>query len=134
MCLALWTGACEGGGRGGGTSVRGDSSVSATDDVGRQVELARPAERVVSLLPAATETLAALGARDRVVGRTRYDTDTWVAHLPSVGGGLDPNVSLTNGELTVTPGARVVLFAGLPIQTEIVAGGGTKTVNPDGTA
>jgi iron complex transport system substrate-binding protein len=56
------------------------------------VELPRPARRVVSLLPAATETMAALGAPERVVGRTRYDTEEWLAHLPSVGGGLDPNL------------------------------------------
>ena len=70
----------------------GDSAVVATDDVGRRVELTRPARRVVSLLPAATETVAALGAPARVVGRTRYDTEEWLAHLPSVGGGLDPNL------------------------------------------
>jgi iron complex transport system substrate-binding protein len=74
------------------TSVRGDSTVHATDDVGRTVELPHPARRVVSLLPAATETLAELGAADRVVGRTRYDTEAWIADLPSVGGGLDPNL------------------------------------------
>jgi len=47
---------------------------------------------VVSLLPAATEALAALGAAERVVGRTRYDTEAWLADVPSVGGGLDPNL------------------------------------------
>ena len=51
-----------------------------------------PPRRIVSLLPAATETLFALGAGDRVVGRTRYDEDPAVAHLPSVGGGLDPSL------------------------------------------
>ena len=66
--------------------------VSATDDVGRVVRLEAPASRVIALLPAATETLFALGAGDRVVGRTRYDEDPEVAHLPSVGGGLDPNL------------------------------------------
>lgn len=57
--------------------------------------------------------------------------------LPKVtlpGGELDPDVSLTDGELTVEPGAKVVLFAGLPIQTEIMVAAGTAKVNPDGSA
>lgn len=66
--------------------------VAATDDNGRTVRLAGPARRVVSLVPSATETLLALGARERVVGRTRYDTDPRIADVPSVGGGLDPSV------------------------------------------
>jgi iron complex transport system substrate-binding protein len=68
------------------------AEVAATDDGGREVRLARPARRVVSLLPAGTETLFALGAGGQVVGRTRYDTDAGFAHLPSVGGGLDPSL------------------------------------------
>lgn len=67
-------------------------AVSVTDDAGREVRLAAPARRVVSLLPAGTETLLALGARDHLVGRTRYDVDPRVADLPSVGGGLDPSL------------------------------------------
>jgi hypothetical protein len=51
-----------------------------------------------------------------------------------VGTPLDPTVALQNGELTVTPGSTVVLFPGLPIQTEIVVGSGTSKVNPDKTA
>ena len=67
-------------------------AVFAIDDVGRRVELPAPATRVVSLLPAFTETMFALGAGDLVVGRTRYDTDPALAHLTDVGGGLDPNL------------------------------------------
>ena len=68
------------------------AAVSATDDVGRVVTLPRPASRVISLLPAGTETLFALGAGEAVVGRTRYDLEPHLAHLPSVGGGLDPSL------------------------------------------
>ena len=54
--------------------------------------------------------------------------------LPGVGE-VDANVSLTeDGSFTVTPGAKVVLFAGLPLQTEIIAGAGSSKVNPDGSA
>lgn len=66
--------------------------MSATDDAGRTVRLRHPARRVVSLLPAATETLWALGAGNRLVGRTDFDTEPHLAHLPSVGGGLDPSL------------------------------------------
>lgn len=71
-----------------------DSAVAVTDASGRTVRLPRPARRVVSLLPAGTETLFALGAGDRVVGRTRYDDLPQVQHLPSVGGGLDPSLEV----------------------------------------
>lgn len=69
-----------------------DSAVSAVDDAGRTVQLPRPARRIISLLPATTETLFALGAGDRVVARTVYDQGPEVEHLPSVGGGLDPSL------------------------------------------
>ena len=56
-----------------------------------------PARRVVSLVPSATETIVALGAADRLVGRTRYDHDPSVAAVPVVGGGLDPNLETMVG-------------------------------------
>ena len=43
--------------------------VTLTDDEGTAVELPERPERIVSLTPAATETLFALGAGDRVVGK-----------------------------------------------------------------
>src|SRR5690606_5514999 len=52
--------------------------------------LPRAASRIVSLVPSATLTLHALGAADRLFGRTDYDTESGAADLPSVGGGLDP--------------------------------------------
>lgn len=51
------------------------------------------AHRVVSLLPSFTEILFAIGAGDRVVGRSRFDVDPPEAlAVPSVGDGLNPNV------------------------------------------
>jgi cobalamin transport system substrate-binding protein len=69
-----------------------DSSISIADDAGRTVTLARPARRIVALIPAVTETVIALGAGDRLVGRTDYDRGEMVERLPSVGGGLDPSI------------------------------------------
>ena len=68
------------------------AGLTVTDDGGRPVHLAGPARRIICLIPSATETLVALGATDRLVGRTRYDVASEVAALPSVGGGLDPSV------------------------------------------
>jgi len=48
------------------------AALSATDDRGQTVALAQPAQRVVSLLPSATEILFAVGAGDQVVGVTQY--------------------------------------------------------------
>jgi len=68
---------------------------SITDDAGRAVALEAPASRIVSLSPATTELLFALGAGEQVVGRTRWCADpAEVSAVPSVGDGLDPNVEL----------------------------------------
>jgi iron complex transport system substrate-binding protein len=49
-----------------------------------------PAKRVVSLSPSTTETVFALGAGARLVGRSRYcDHPPEVARVPSVGGFVD---------------------------------------------
>jgi iron complex transport system substrate-binding protein len=56
------------------------------------VRVVPPARRIVSLVPSATLTLAALGARDLLVARTDFDTAAWIGDLPSVGGGLQPSI------------------------------------------
>jgi iron complex transport system substrate-binding protein len=68
-------------------------SLVAVDDLGDTVRLARPAERVVSLSPATTELVFALGAGDRLVGRTRWDDYPPAARdVPDVGDGIPPNI------------------------------------------
>lgn len=64
------------------------------DATGRQVVLLAPPRRIVSLVPAATQVIRALGAADRLVARTEYDTAADLRHLPSVGGGLGPSIEL----------------------------------------
>jgi iron complex transport system substrate-binding protein len=71
------------------------SSGAIIDDAGRAVRLDAPAQRIVSLSPSTTELLFAIGAGDRVVGRTRWCADPPEAlAVESVGDGLDPNVEL----------------------------------------
>ena len=76
----------------GATRAAVDSGIAIADAGGRTTRLAAPARRIVSLVPSVTETLLAIGAGDRLVGRTRYDDAPAVRGVPSVGGGLDPSV------------------------------------------
>ncbi|HEX5726103.1 MAG TPA: cobalamin-binding protein [Longimicrobiaceae bacterium] len=69
-----------------------DSAVVLRDDAGVEVRLAGPARRIVSLVPSATDLLAAIGAGDRLVARTDFDHGPGLDSLPSVGGGLDPSL------------------------------------------
>src|SRR6184192_2144439 len=71
--------------------VRG--GIAVTDDAGRRVTLAAPARRIVSLLPSFTEILFAIGAGDRLVGRTTWcDYPPGVLAVPSVGDAMPPSV------------------------------------------
>lgn len=57
----------------------------------RQRALATP-QRIVSLIPSVTELIVALGASHRLVGRTTYDREPSLVHLPVVGGVVDPSL------------------------------------------
>lgn len=63
------------------------------DDLHRELLFVRPPARIVSLVPSDTYSLFALGAGDRVVGRTRYCVEPAAAErLPLVGGTKDVDV------------------------------------------
>ena len=69
------------------------SAVRVIDDAGDTVRLGAPARRIVSLIPTTTELLLAGGLGPRVVGRTEWcDWPESAAAVPSVGGGMPPNV------------------------------------------
>src|SRR5207302_982199 len=79
------------------TCARGERAPAAgpaiIDDADRRVTLAAPARRIVSLLPSFTEMLFAIGAGDRLVGRTAWcDYPPAALAVPSVGDGIPPNV------------------------------------------
>jgi iron complex transport system substrate-binding protein len=84
------------------------SEVRLVDASGTELVLERPARRIVSLVPSATETLRAMGAAGVLVGRTDFDTASWAERLPSVGGGIEPDVEA----LVALEPDLVVRFAG----------------------
>jgi ABC-type Fe3+-hydroxamate transport system substrate-binding protein len=65
-------------------------ALKVTDDLGRPLIFAHPPERVVSLVPSDTYNVVALGAGDRVVGRTTYCEHA--THASTVGGTKDVDV------------------------------------------
>ncbi|MCA3243057.1 MAG: ABC transporter substrate-binding protein [Rubrivivax sp.] len=67
--------------------------ITLRDDAGSSVMLARPAERIVSLLPSLTETVCELQACDRLVGVDRHsDWPAAVKALPQLGGLEDTQI------------------------------------------
>ena len=68
-------------------------SVQLVDDAGDTLRLTAPARRVVSLIPAATELLFAIGADSAVVGRTSYcDYPAAAQAVPDLGDGIKPSI------------------------------------------
>jgi iron complex transport system substrate-binding protein len=73
-------------------------AVMLRDDRQIEVTIAKPPQRIVSLLPSLTETVCALGQCEKLVGVDRYSN--WpesIAKLPRMGGGIDPNIESVVG-------------------------------------
>ena len=69
-----------------------------TDDFGDTVIVRNAPKRVVSLNPATTEIAFAIGAGDRLVGRTHWDLYPPAASaVPDLGSGIRPNVEAVLG-------------------------------------
>lgn len=89
--MRFWTGlvllaACTRAGANSGNLV-------VVDDAGDTVRFAHPAQRVVSLIPATTEILFAIGDGPVLVGRTRWcDYPAEAAAVTDVGDGISPNL------------------------------------------
>jgi ABC-type Fe3+-hydroxamate transport system substrate-binding protein len=94
------------------------------DDLGRTVALAGPPRRVVSLVPSDTHSVIALGALDRLVGRTTYCESPEAQAVATVGGtkdvdvdavlGLAPDLVIANQEEN-TRGALEALAHRVPV-------------------
>lgn len=86
------------------------AAITVTDGLGREVTLAAPAARIVSLAPSNTEILFALDAGDRLIGRDDFsDYPPEAAAVPSIGS-LYPSV---NAEAVVALQPDLVLAAGI---------------------
>ncbi len=69
--------------------------LTVTDSLGNSVTIEKRPERIISLSPSNTETLFALGAGDRMVGRTDYCSyPEEAAQVESIGTFRTPNVEL----------------------------------------
>ena len=72
--------------------------VPESDDFGDPVVVKSTPRRVVSLNPATTDLIFALGAGDRLVGRTHWDVYPAAAiAVPDLGSGIRPNVEAVLG-------------------------------------
>jgi ABC-type Fe3+-hydroxamate transport system substrate-binding protein len=74
------------------------SAGSITDDFGDTIVVGPKPTRIVSLNPATTEIMFAIGAGDRLVGRTHWDLyPAAAAKVPDLGTGIRPNVEAVLG-------------------------------------
>jgi len=104
-------------------------ALKLADDLGRTLIFMHPPKRIVSLVPSDTHTLIALGAADRLVGRTTYCESPEAAGVPAVGGTKDvdvdavlalaPHLVIANQEENTRPAlealaARVPVLVSLP--------------------
>ncbi len=77
----------------GNNSATPARPVQFTDDLGRQVSVEKVPERIVSISPACTEILFALGLGDKVVGVTSYcNYPDEATTKPQIGSFTNPNV------------------------------------------
>ena len=87
LVFALALAGCQRGEPAAGTNAE------PRDDYGTRLAIGTPPKRIVSLNPTTTEILFAIGAGNRLVGRSQYDTFPDSAKLvPSLGPALRPSV------------------------------------------
>ena len=96
LLVSIWLGlagtACK-------TAPATAGRIRLVDDAGDSVRLDAPARRVVSLIPASTELLFAIGAGSTVVGRTSYcDYPAAAKGVPDLGDGIRPSIEAVLGQ------------------------------------
>lgn len=70
------------------------AGISVIDDRDREINLAKPATRIIALYGAFNEILADLGQEHRIVARTAADPPLSIVDRPSIGTHLRPNAEL----------------------------------------
>jgi ABC-type Fe3+-hydroxamate transport system substrate-binding protein len=81
-----------------GQAPRNAAGVRVVDDAGDTVAIRSSPRRIVSLIPASTELLFAIGAGGSVVGRTTWcDYPPAAAAVASLGDGISPNLEAVIG-------------------------------------
>lgn len=95
------------------------------DDLGRTLIFVHPPQRIVSLVPSDTYSVIALGAVDRLVGRTTYCESPEAAAVPTVGGtkdvdvdaviALSPQLVIANQEENTRPALEALAAARIPV-------------------
>ncbi len=92
---------------------QGSGEMELTDDFERTITLDGPAEKIISLAPATTEILFALGVGDRIIGATEYcNYPEEALDIPRMGDFDKPNI-----ELIVSLEPDLVLAASLHKET-----------------
>lgn len=101
--------------------------VSARDALGREVVIAQPPRRVISLVPSETESVAAMAGLEVLVGRTDYCEEPrgTIERVPSVGGtkkldvervlALAPDLVLANQEENGRADVEALIAHGAPV-------------------
>jgi iron complex transport system substrate-binding protein len=75
-----------------------NSPLEGKDDFGDPIVVRSIPKRIVSLNPATTDLIFALGAGDRLVGRTHWDLyPPEAVNVPDLGSGIRPNVEVVLG-------------------------------------
>ncbi len=98
------------------TATAVSTTITVTDGLGREVTLAAPATRIVSLAPSNTEALFVLGVGDRLIGRDDFsDYPPEALDVPSIGS-LYPAV---NAEAIVALEPDLVLAAGITSPADV---------------
>lgn len=89
--------------------------VTLTDDAGREVTIESEPQRIVSLAPANTEIVYALGLLDRLVGVTTYDDyPAEVADIDKIGDFVQPNIE------AITAATPDLILATTGVQADVI--------------
>ncbi|HCX65715.1 MAG TPA: hypothetical protein DHN33_10965 [Eubacteriaceae bacterium] len=115
-------------------SAQGGYPMTVVDSLGNEVTLEEEPQKIVSVSPTLTETIFAIGAGDKMVGRTEYcNYPEEAQELEVIGGFADPNTELIlelEPDLVFSSGPvpeeSLALFEGSDIDVLVIDG---KTVD-----